>query len=82
MMKNKTIMTIHSMEDLVELVNHNNDIFYRKIKKLMKNNRSLEALCVLAIGCTIYAVIENRRQEERIYQLSIRVEKLENSEGE
>lgn len=82
MSKKRTTMQIHSIGDLVELVNHNNDIFDRAIKKLTKSNRSLKVLCVAAIGCAIYTAVENRKQEETIYQLSIRVKKLENGEGE
>ena len=78
MVKKKKPVPIKTMGDLVELVNHNCDFFDRSIKKLTKKNRSLKVLCVVAIGCAI----ENRKQEETIYQLSIRVKKLENSKGE
>lgn len=82
MAKKKKPVPIKTMGDL--LVNHNVecDFFDRSIKKLTKKNRSLKVLCVVAIGCAVYTAIENRKQEETIYQLSIRVKKLENSKGE
>lgn len=81
MVKKKKPVPIKTMGDLVELVNHNCDFFDRSIKKLTKKNRSLKVLCVVAIGCAVYTAIENRKQEETIYQLSIRVKKLETVKG-
>ena len=36
----------------------------------------------IAAGCAILSEIERRKLEEQVYQLSIRVKKLERSEGE
>lgn len=82
MVKAKKPVPITSMGDLVDLVNHNCDIFERRIKKLAKSTRSLKVLCVAAIGYAVYSAIEYKKQEEQVYQLSVRVKKLENSEGE
>lgn len=82
MVKNKSTVPIKSMGDLVALVNHNTDVFDRRTKKLIKKSRNLKVLCVIAIGYAIYATVESRKQEESIYQLSIKVKKLEHGEGE
>lgn len=82
MAKRKNVVPITSMRGLVDLVNHNSEVLDRRTRKLAKNNRNLKVLCVLTIGYAIYAAIENRKQEEQIYQLSVRVKKLEQSEGE
>ena len=36
----------------------------------------------MAIGYAIYTGIQCRKQEEQIYQLSVKMNKLEQSEGE
>lgn len=82
MTKKRTAVPIGSMGDLVDLVNHNCDLFDRRTKKLAKGNRNLKALYIIAIGYAIYTGIQCRKQEEQIYQLSLRVNKLEQSEGE
>lgn len=73
---------VNSLEDMVELVNDNVDVFDRKIAKLTKRNRSLMALSVVAVSYAIYAIMQTRKQDEELYRLSIRVNKLENKEGE
>lgn len=73
---------ISSLEDMVELVNDNVDVFNRKIAKLTKRNRSLMALSAAALVYAIYATVQCRKQDEELYRLSIRVNKLENKEGE
>lgn len=82
MAKKKNIVPINSMRDLVDLVNHNCELFDRRTRKLAKGNRNLKVLCLMAIGYAIYTGIQCRKQEEQIYQLSVRVNKLEQSEGE
>lgn len=82
MTKKRKAVLISSIGDLVDLVNHNCDLFDRRTKKLAKGNRSLKALCIMTIGYAIYTGIQCRKQEEQIYQLSVRVNKLEQSEGE
>jgi hypothetical protein len=79
--KKKQSVPIRTMGDMVELVNHNCDIFDSSIKKLTRKNRNLKFLCLVAIGCAVHAAIKNQKQEEQIYQLSVRVDKLEHGEG-
>ena len=80
MAKKKNIVPINSMRDLVDLVNHNSQVLDRRTKKLVKSARNMKILCFIAVGYAIYTAI--RKQEEQVYQLSVRVNKLEQSEGE
>ncbi len=73
---------IRSMGDLVDLVNHNCEVFDRRTKKLAKSTRNLKVLCVVTIGYAVYTAVKSRNQEEQIYQLSVKVKKLERGEGE
>ena len=82
MTKKKNIVTVTSVKDVVDIVNHNTSVFDRRTKKLAKGNRNLKVLCLMAIGYTIYTDIQCRKQEEQIYQLSVKMNKLEQSEGE
>lgn len=82
MAKKKNIVHINSMRDLVDLVNHNSQVLDRRTKKLVKSARNMEILCFIAVGYAIYTAIECRKQEEQIYQLSVKMNKLEQSEGE
>lgn len=82
MAKKKNIVPINSMRDLVDLVNHNSQVLDRRTKKLVKSARNVKILCFIAVGYAIYTAIECRKQEEQVYQLSVRVNKLEQSEGE
>ncbi|WP_302335807.1 hypothetical protein [uncultured Muribaculum sp.] len=82
MVKKKNIVPINSMGDLVDLINHNSNVLDRRTRKLAKGNRNLKVLCLMAIGYAIYTGIQCRKQEEQIYQLSVKMNKLEQSEGE
>lgn len=82
MAKKRKSVPIASMGDLIDLVNHNCELFDRRTKKLAKGNRNLKVLCLMAIGYAIYTGIQCRKQEEQIYQLSVKMNKLEQSEGE
>lgn len=82
MAKKKNIVTVTSVKDVVDIVNHNTSVFDRRTKKLAKGNRNLKVLCLMAIGYAIYTGIQCRKQEEQIYQLSVKMNKLEQSEGE
>ena len=82
MAKKKNIVPINSMGDLVDLINHNSNVLDRRTRKLAKGNRNLKVLCIMAIGYAIYTGIQCRKQEEQIYQLSVKMNKLEQSEGE
>lgn len=82
MAKKRKSVPIASIGDLIDLVNHNCELFDRRTKKLAKGNRNLKVLCLMAIGYAIYTGIQCRKQEEQIYQLSVKMNKLEQSEGE
>ena len=82
MAKKKNIVPINSMGDLVDLINHNSNVLDRRTRKLAKGNRNLKVLCLMASGYAIYTGIQFRKQEEQIYQLSVKMNKLEQSEGE
>ncbi len=82
MAKKRESVLIASMSDLIDLVNHNCDLFESQIKKLTKSNRNLRLLGLAAIGFTLYTAVECKKQEEKVYQLSVRVQKLERGEGE
>ncbi len=53
-----------------------------QLKKQARSNTALKALAIVSIGCAIWSEIERRKQEEEIYQLTIRVKKLERNEEE
>ena len=79
MAKKKNIVPINSMQDQV---NHNSQVLDRRTKKLVRSARNVKILCFIAVGYAIYTAIECRKQEEQIYQLSVKMNKLEQSEGE
>lgn len=56
--------------------------FLAKLNKQSRSNRAFKAIAVIAAGCAILSEIERRKLEEQVYQLSIRVKKLERSEEE
>lgn len=82
MAKKRKSVPINSIGDLVDLINHNSNVLDRRTRKLAKGNRNLKVLCLMAIGYAIYTGIQCRKQEEQIYQLSVKMNKLEQSEGE
>ena len=49
---------------------------------MLFRSRNVKILCFIAVGYAIYTAIECRKQEEQLYQLSIKVKKLEHNEGE
>lgn len=51
-------------------------------RKQVKGQRGLKMLTLVSIGYVIWSEVERRKQEEQIYQLSVRVKKLERGEGE
>ena len=56
--------------------------FLAKLNKQGRSNNVFKAIAVIAAGCAILSEIERRKLEEQVYQLSIRVKKLERSEEE
>lgn len=82
MAKKKNIIPINSMGDLVDLINHNSKVLDRRTNKLAKSTRNVKVLCFVVAGYAIYTTIQCRKQEEELYQLSLKVKKLEHDEGE
>jgi len=80
MSKKGKFVPINTLGDLTDLVNHNCRVIDKRLNKLCRKNRGLTAIAMAAIGCAIWSEIERCRQEEQIYQLSIRVKKLERTE--
>lgn len=55
---------------------------FNQLKKQTRSNRGLKALVVVSVACAIWSEVNRRKQEEEIYQLTIRVKKLERNEEE
>ena len=54
-------------------------------KQMQRQARSTKMFKLIAVGAIVLAVateVERRKLEEQVYQLSVRVKKLEHSEGE
>ena len=81
-MAKKNYMTIKNPADMVHLINHNIEVFEDAILKLAKKNRNACILGTAAIICAVTTAVKCRKQDEELYRLSIRVQKLENKEGE
>ena len=82
MAKKKNVLVINTLDDVITLVNHNSGVVERAFQKLKRSNRRLKIFSFIAVGCAIYSALENRKREEELYQLSVRVRKLEYKEGE
>lgn len=82
MKKKGKFISIETLGDLTYLVNHNCRVMDKRINKLCRWNRKLTVLAVAAIWLAVWSELERRKQEEKLYQLSIRVEKLESCKGE
>ena len=57
-------------------------VLERQLSKLSRRNRSITILAVAAFGYAVWSEAQRRKQEEQVYQLSLKVKKLEYSEGE
>lgn len=75
--KAKYEIPIKSLGDLTRLVNFNVNVLDKRTRELVKRNKRLNVLGLLAIGCAIYAVLETRKQDEQIYRLSVMLKKQE-----
>lgn len=75
--KKGQFVPVSTLGDLTELLNHNCRVLEKRLTKLTRRNRS-----IAAFGYAIWAEMERRKQEEEVYQLSVRVKKLEYGEGE
>ena len=79
MSKKGKFVDICTLEDLTALVNHNFQAFEKRVAKL---SRKSSMLTVLAVAAVMALAAENRKREEQVYQLSVRVKKLEYDKGE
>lgn len=73
---------VHNLADLVEIVNLNADSFGRQIKRISKNSRRISVLSGVVAALVIYSTNQRQKLEEQIYQLSLKVKKLERDEEE
>ena len=80
--KRGKFVNIQTLGDLTALVNHNSQALERRVAKLCRRSRTASIFAVAALWCVVWSEMERRKQEEQIYQLSIKVKKLERSEGE
>lgn len=56
--------------------------FQNQLKKQVSSARGFKALAIAAIVCAVASEVERRKLDEQVYQLTVRVKKLEHSEGE
>lgn len=76
------IMVVGTVEELFGAVNHNFRFLEKRIGKLLRKNRRTTVLALAAVGLAVWSELERRKQEEQLYQLSVRVKKLEYGKGE
>ena len=81
-MGNKSVMSVSTLSDLTALMNHNFQVADKRMSKLFRKNRSITVMALTAIGLAIWSEVERRKQEEQVYQLSIKVKELEYGKGE
>ena len=81
-MGKESVMSVSTLGDLTALMNHNFQVADKCMSKLFRKNRSVTVLALTAIGLVIWSEVERRKQEEQIYQLSIKVKELEYGKGE
>lgn len=82
MSKKGQFVPVSTLGDLTELMNHNCRVLERQLSKLSRRNRSITILAVAAFGYAVWSEAQRRKQEEQVYQLSLKVKELEYSEGE
>lgn len=82
MSKKGQFVPVSTLGDLTELMNHNCRVLERRLSKLSRRSRSITILAVAAFGYAVWSEAQRRKQEEQVYQLSLKVKKLEYSEGE
>lgn len=82
MARNKNCISVTSMEELMELINHNSYLLDKRTKKLARGNRNIKILCAITIGCAVYASVNCRKLEEQVYQQSVKINNLEYGKGE
>lgn len=75
-------MVIRNLADVVELVNYNADLLDRQIRRISKNSRRVTVLSGIVAALVIISSCQRQKFDEELYNLRVRVKKLENSEGE
>lgn len=80
--KKGKFVPVSTLGDLTDLLNHNCQALEKRLTKLARRNRSVSVLAIAAFGYAVWSEMERRKQEEQVYQLSVRVKKLEYGEGE
>ena len=70
---------IRNLADLVNVVNYNAESLGRQIRKIAKNRRHLTILSGVVTGLAIVAAYQRQKMEDQVYNLSVRVKKLESS---
>lgn len=81
---------VHNLADLIEVLEDNGAFLAREIKlgksalykHISKNSRRITILSGIVIGFVIFSGYQQQKLDEQIYNLSVRVKKLENKEGE
>ena len=81
-MKHKIAVSINTLDDLTDLVNHNFLVTDKHVRRLFYKNNSITVLAITAIGLAIWSEAERRKQEEKLIQLSIQIQKLKYGKGE
>lgn len=82
MSKKGKFVDICTLENLTALVSHNFQAFEKRVAKLSRKSSMLTVLAVAAVMGVYALAAENRKREEQVYQLSVRVKKLEYDKGE
>lgn len=75
-------MVIRNLADVVELVNYNADLLDRQIRCISRNSRRVTVLSGIVAALVIISSYQRQKFDEELYNLRVRVKKLENSEGE
>lgn len=73
---------VHNLTDLVEIVTDHADMLVKQTKFISRNSGRITILSWAMIGFVIFSAYQHQKLEEQVYNLSVRVKKLEYSEGE
>ena len=73
--KKGKFVVVSDLVDMMYVMNYNTDV-------LNKHCHRLKLLSLAALVFAVAASMKSREQEEELYRLSIRVQRLENKEGE
>ena len=75
--KKGKFVPVSTLGDLTDLLNHNCRALEKRLTKLARRNRGVAVLAIAAFGYAVWS-----EMERQVYQLSVRVKKLEYGEGE